>query len=56
MSKRVKQDKGRPQTNAPEVYRHRITAVLKKDISKIETILKTKVVLSSQPMSSIQLV
>lgn len=41
-SKRVKQGKGRPRADAPEVYRHRITAVLKKDTSKIETVLKTK--------------
>jgi len=42
MSKRVKQGKGRPRADAPEVYRHHITAVLKKDTSKIEKILKTK--------------
>lgn len=42
MNKKVRQGKGRPKADAPIVYRHRITANLKKDVSKIETILRTK--------------
>ncbi len=42
MSKKVKQGKGRPRADAPVVHRHRITAVLKKNAPKIETILRTK--------------
>lgn len=42
ISKRVKQGKGRPRADAHEVYRHCMTAVLKKEASRVEMILKTK--------------
>jgi transposase len=41
-SKRGKKGKGRPKKDDPEIYRHRIKGVLKEDVSKIQTILKTK--------------
>lgn len=42
VSKKFKQGKGRPRTDDPTFYRYRITAATKKDVSRIETILRTK--------------
>lgn len=41
-SKRIKEGKGRPRADAAEIYRYRISAVLKENSESIESALRTK--------------
>ena len=56
-SKRIKQGKGRPRKDAPLVYCHRVTAVLKKDITRINASLKTKgrFIIATNELNSVML-